>query len=337
MTPARVRLSDLALPARTRPHAVVTLAAGRAALDLRAASHKSAAAYADRLGAQAVALTGPETRYGMGFKFALAAVAARWDRFVYFDVDVFVAADCPDLLALVPPDRMGMYDEWPRLPKTDWLTDEYSDLADRQGWTALPAPRHCYNTGVIVASSAHAGAFDRPTKPFAGTRTAEQSLINLNVARHRLPVYNLPETLNWQWWFPDSKNAPPGTAVWHYSSAPVHVKLRLLRERAGAAGGRTGTELKNLLSELGADPTAGCGSCAALARSMDEWGPDGCRANEGVILAKLRTAASRLGWAGWLRAGMKAFAAGLAVKINPLDPAPALLREALRRSEAPGG
>ena len=92
-----------------------------------------------------------------------------------------------------------------------------------------------------------------------------------------------------------------------------------------------GTELTAVLKLLGLGESAGC-SCKKWQRRMDAWGVAGCRERRAEIEDHLRGEAKKVGWARSLVAGAKAVAAGLV--LNPLDPAPGLLNEAIRRAEA---
>ena len=94
-----------------------------------------------------------------------------------------------------------------------------------------------------------------------------------------------------------------------------------------------GEELRLLLRELGLRGRSGC-YCASLARGMNAWGVAGCRERRGEIVAHLRRAQARAGWVEKVKAAALAVASGLAFKLDPLDPAPGLLDEALRRAEA---
>lgn len=91
-----------------------------------------------------------------------------------------------------------------------------------------------------------------------------------------------------------------------------------------------GTHLKLILNALGLGESASCG-CESMRARMDAWGPAGCRANREPIEAHLRTEARKVGWVATLKAGARAASAGLI--LNPLDPAPGLLAEAIRRAE----
>lgn len=91
-----------------------------------------------------------------------------------------------------------------------------------------------------------------------------------------------------------------------------------------------GTHLKLLLMSLGLEESVSC-SCASMRAQMDAWGPAGCRRNQHAILTHLRTEAGKVGWTVSLKTGVKAAVSGLI--LNPIDPAPGLLNEAVRRAE----
>jgi hypothetical protein len=103
------------------------------------------------------------------------------------------------------------------------------------------------------------------------------------------------------------------------------------REPSPFRTGGPGTELQKLLASLGL--TAGGCACEDRARQMDAWGPAGCREREAEIVAWLREEQAKHGWGETLRAAARAVADGLAFRLNPLDPLPGLVREAIRRAE----
>lgn len=95
--------------------------------------------------------------------------------------------------------------------------------------------------------------------------------------------------------------------------------------------GGPGTELKRLIVSLGLTAVQGCG-CDKWAGEMDSWGVAGCEARREEILARLRESQSKLGWVEKTKAAVLAVKTGLAFKLDPLDPAPGLLDEAVRRA-----
>ena len=93
-----------------------------------------------------------------------------------------------------------------------------------------------------------------------------------------------------------------------------------------------GCQAKRILDSLHIPPLAGC-DCAGYARRMDEWGVDGCREHFAEIVERFRSYASKYDWGTKLRAAALAVKTGLAIRLNPLDPAPGIVQEAIRRAE----
>lgn len=100
-----------------------------------------------------------------------------------------------------------------------------------------------------------------------------------------------------------------------------------------APRGGPGTELAALVAKLGLK-REGCVPCQDWAGWMDALGAEGCRQNEGAIVARLRAEQAQLGWGEYLAAAAALVREGLAGKVNPLDPAPGLLEEAIGRAAA---
>lgn len=107
---------------------------------------------------------------------------------------------------------------------------------------------------------------------------------------------------------------------------------RRLRSRSAPVAG-PGTELRKLLKALGVSDN-GCAGCGGTASQMNVWGVDGCRARRDEIAGRLREQAGKRGWRVLLTAAFAAVASGLALRLNPIDPFPGLVDEAIRRAEA---
>lgn len=120
---------------------------------------------------------------------------------------------------------------------------------------------------------------------------------------------------------------------WLYRHSDYHRRLWGGEPLPPRPAGGPGTELKALLASLGLTPPGGCG-CDDLAARMDAWGVAGCRERREDILARLRANAAKVGWLAKLKAGALAVAVGLAFRLDPRDPYPGLLDEAIRRAEA---
>ena len=93
-----------------------------------------------------------------------------------------------------------------------------------------------------------------------------------------------------------------------------------------------GTKLKLLLSSVGINPPPEC-ECNVRAAVMDEWGVEKCKAEEATIVGWLKEGATKWGWTSLFTAGLRSLFSGLAFKLNPTDPIPGLVQEAIRLAE----
>jgi len=106
-------------------------------------------------------------------------------------------------------------------------------------------------------------------------------------------------------------------------------KRPLLEVQPG--NGLVGTELHSMLALLGIYTSETC-DCETFANQMDAWGVDGCQEHKPEILAWLEAARTKSTWLQNLSAAVNAIKTGVAAKINPLDPIPGLVNEAIRRA-----
>jgi hypothetical protein len=91
-----------------------------------------------------------------------------------------------------------------------------------------------------------------------------------------------------------------------------------------------GTELKNILAEIGLSQSEGC-PCKSREKKMNRWGLEKCKEKRGEIEQWLREDSTKVGWGTKMKASLRAVATGIAFKVNPIDPAPGLLDLALSR------
>ncbi len=93
-----------------------------------------------------------------------------------------------------------------------------------------------------------------------------------------------------------------------------------------------GQKLRELLAQLAIAYREDCG-CEPFARQMDDWSIAGCLEHFDEIVHHLRENARKYSFWEHLQSAVKAAASGLAYQLNPLDPFPGLVREAIRRAE----
>lgn len=104
-------------------------------------------------------------------------------------------------------------------------------------------------------------------------------------------------------------------------------------ERPTRAPGGPGTELKQILEQLGFKLGSCTAGCEARVRQMDHWQPRGCRQRRSTIVGWLSEGAAR---AGWQATAWGAAAAALHFADfwpNPLDPFGSIVDEAIARAE----
>lgn len=94
-----------------------------------------------------------------------------------------------------------------------------------------------------------------------------------------------------------------------------------------------GTEFQKLVGELGLQAKSGC-TCGALMRRMNDLGIAGCERERKQLLDELRSNYTTFSAADKAWAAYNAVVTGLAFKMNPLEPLPGLLDEAIRRASA---
>lgn len=90
-----------------------------------------------------------------------------------------------------------------------------------------------------------------------------------------------------------------------------------------------GTELKQLLAELGITGVQGCG-CDSKVATMNRWGVEGCRERFGEIRQWLVNSRGKASWAEAIRAAVAVVASG--IEVDPFDVEGSLVRIAIERA-----
>jgi glycosyltransferase involved in cell wall biosynthesis len=132
-----------------------------------------------------------------------------------------------------------------------------------------------------------------------------------------------------QWYVAGGSNASDGLAI--LACDPTQRPAKPIVGWLPGYG--PGTELKKILADLGIMEKPDC-PCRKRANDMDILGVQGCKDNREMIVGWLREGESRWGWKDKLAAAAKAVQSGLAFKLNPFDPFPGLVDEAIRRAES---
>ncbi|RRK01473.1 glycosyltransferase [Opitutaceae bacterium TAV4] len=195
--------------------ALVTLAVGEVP-EVRW-SHPIFRAYARRHGLDFVVIDEWRVRKGGWFtpkrkraqfeKLQLHRVLGDYERVIFFDADILIHPDCPNLLDLVPVDCLGaVSDELPDGGGESW---KRRDDLERAQWALgmLPAERVAepyFNTGVMVASRTCRAVFDPERRWPSKGRWREQTGINYNARKDGVQVRYLGREYNFAPIEPDS-------------------------------------------------------------------------------------------------------------------------------------
>ena len=226
-------LDSLIIPPRESDRIIVTLAVGEKFQQLKAMVWPMLEAYAEKCGADLYCIDSVSSDYAMLGKFHLPEFFAAGYRDVLFlDCDIVIEPDAPSIFDEYPESILAMHDDRPALREAAWLGREYESLNASQGLDGA-TPAACYNTGVILMRRGSEMAFEKPLKEFPRNHTSEQSLINLNAARHGIAVTNLPRSWNEQWWPNRRIIERAGTHIYHWANAPHEQRVAEMAARLG--------------------------------------------------------------------------------------------------------
>ncbi|MGA2033945.1 MAG: hypothetical protein ABSG68_16985 [Thermoguttaceae bacterium] len=181
--------------------AIVTLAIGEKYRSLARRTHPLMTRYAQRLAAEFVVIDTPRMAHRpdcqpwLGWeKYPLADLLLRYERVVFFDTDVFVRPDCPDLMEFCG-ERFGAFNEAPYNPA----------MLERLGWfcrfagipVVRPRPTY-YNGGVVVCNRAHRAVFVPPPVLFNQSEFSFAEQTHTTVRLHQLGIAcrDLPACFN---------------------------------------------------------------------------------------------------------------------------------------------
>lgn len=181
---------------------------------MRTLTFPKMAEYADRIGADFVAMNaGLGQRYlGNAYyeKLRVIDVLESYDRLIYIDGDIIITPECPNLLEIVPADRMGAfiasrYSNYHNQANIE-IQKTLGDIAWRREQRD-PNIFESFNAGVMVLSKQHLDAlkhvlpaaeiwcrYDGPFDPRA--LMTDQPVFNYIVQKFQIPITDLSYRFN---------------------------------------------------------------------------------------------------------------------------------------------
>ena len=130
---------------------VLTIAIGDDYQKIASHTHPLLEKYAYRIGAEFLCLDNPSVSDTSAHwnKFILHDILKFYDRVIYFDTDLIIRGDTPDLFKIVPETHLGLFDE---AGYTDRPESLIGDMASEYGLEMPQWDGRYYNTGVMVVS-----------------------------------------------------------------------------------------------------------------------------------------------------------------------------------------
>jgi lipopolysaccharide biosynthesis glycosyltransferase len=156
-------------------------------------------------------------------KFYIHEILNEYLRIIYFDVDILIRDDCPNLFDVVPETKLGMFNEGRYSPRFEFLeqASEYYNEPLKK-WNGK-----FYNSGVMVISRKHKQIFKLPRGiDFVET---DQPFINLRILNDKIEMYDLPYDFNRM----DILDKFCGISrlnsyIVHYAGAPQDIQMSVI-------------------------------------------------------------------------------------------------------------
>lgn len=173
--------------------AVVSIAIGDLYKEIAKISHLKFKKYAKKIHADFVAITeekivsAPSPHWS---KLHFNDLLLKYDRLIYFDTDILIRDDCPDLFGIVPENQIAMFNE---APYTD-RTQSFIEICRKYNKYFKNWDGSYYNTGVIVMSKEHRKVFKTPE--FFVEDFYEQSYINMKLWDEEVKIFSLDYKFN---------------------------------------------------------------------------------------------------------------------------------------------
>lgn len=172
---------------------VLAIAIGSYHVEMAKITHPLLDRYARRVGAdfrvitgQKVSLTTPHWE-----KFQVYQFLEEYDRIIFFDTDLIVRGDTPDLFALVPEGSFGAFNEAPYTGRSSGILETTARAydIDISKWDG-----RYFNTGVLVVSKNHRNIFLKPELEI--DHFYEQTYLNSAFLREKAQIFELDYRFN---------------------------------------------------------------------------------------------------------------------------------------------
>lgn len=197
---------------------IVTIAVGVEATKCLDAARMHFEHYARRCKADFIVLSIPgHPLWPMSAKFSWPRVLDYYEQAAYFDADMFIPPDAPNVFELAGDADWAACDEMPYHRQTEngkKLVKRYAD------WSKRDDPYY-FNCGVQVARKAVQHLLLPPRYPLPNHHCGEQDYINLQMQSNKVHFRCLDRRVNWQNWQDPNFREAPHDAILHWSGSGV--------------------------------------------------------------------------------------------------------------------
>lgn len=183
--------------------------------------------YAKKIGADFINITEFNKYYitQKWNKFHIHELLNTYRRIIYFDIDIIIRDDCPNLFELVPEGKLGMFNEGKYVPRFEFL----EQASEYYGEPLKKWNKKFYNSGVMVLSRSHKSIFKLPKgQDFVET---DQPYINLRIVNDKVDMFDLDYRFN-RMDILDSicGISRLGSYIVHYAGAPKEIQLGVIQK-----------------------------------------------------------------------------------------------------------
>jgi len=169
--------------------AIVTLSIGEKAQEMSKLTHPTFKKYAKKINADFIVIDKPKIKKDFVHfeKYQLYYLLEKYDRIIFFDSDIIIAPECPDLFEVVPEDKFGAF-----------LDSSYTNMFENEiklcqkSCGDINWKKDYFNVGVLITSKKHKEIFNPNLPiPYISKWFPEQTIINYNVQRLKIPIFDI--------------------------------------------------------------------------------------------------------------------------------------------------
>lgn len=214
-------------------HAVVSLVIGKEAYQLAEYTRLYIQKYANKVEADYIEINefnAKEVKVKTAHyaKLYLREILKKYDRAIFFDIDIIVDENTENLFDIVPKDKLGIFEEGKHFKERKeqffYFAGQWNAISNNkfkiQEWDS-----RYFNTGVMVLSKKHSIIFENPEHEV--NHFFEQSYLNMNISKYKVDVFELDKKFNAMTFMKDYQKCN----VSHYSGISHESRIKLLSKR----------------------------------------------------------------------------------------------------------